>query len=206
MYRNFISANQHLFIMKYICCLAIICLLLISCEPKFPIEVKQIESKEIVKILPCLESSPIKDSIIISIPTEFEMRINSSVRYITWHYISDENTLWNDVFDYQVYETTPIYQLEIFNFFVSRPTKFIKKERNHFISKTAAIALLKKYHINSSLNDLKCGDTIKLVSYDTFKNENQPMINAFRKINDSINFRVMRGDGSLYNLRKNINW
>lgn len=192
--------------MKYSCYLAILCLLLISCESKFPIEVNQTESKEMVKMLPCLENTPVKDSIILSIPTEFEMKINSAVRYITWHYISDGNTMWNGVFDYQVYETTPIYQLEIFNFFVSRPTTFIKKERNHFISKTLAVLLLKKYHSNSSLDNLKCGDTIKLTSYTTFKNENKALINDFKKSTDSINFTVMKGDGSLFDLSKKINW
>lgn len=46
--------------------------LLFSCHSKDPITVTQIDSKEMVTILPSLKSPAIKDSIVISIPMEFQ--------------------------------------------------------------------------------------------------------------------------------------
>jgi hypothetical protein len=187
--------------MKYSYYFAIISFLLISCESKIPIEIKQIESKEMVQIIP----SSAKDSVIIAIPTEFEIKINPSVKYITWHYVGDGKTQWNDAFDYQIYEASPLYQLDIYEIFTQKKTRIIKKERKHLIAIKEALSLLKKYNAQS-LDDLKFGETIKLNSYDKFKKENKALINDFRKINDSIKFRVMKGDGSIFYLRKKIDW
>lgn len=187
--------------MKYIYYFAIISFLLISCESKTPIEIKQFESQEIVEIIPSL----VKDSIIIAIPTEFEIKINSSVKYITWHYVGDGKTLWNDAFDYQIYEASPLSQLDIYEIFTQKKTRIIKKERRHLIAIKEALSLLKKYN-TKSLENLKFEETIKMNSYDKFKKENKALINDFRRINDSIKFRVMKGDGSFFYLRKKIDW
>ncbi|WP_337966199.1 hypothetical protein [uncultured Flavobacterium sp.] len=187
--------------MKYSYYFAIISFLLISCESKCPIEIKQIESKEMVQIIP----SSVKDSVIISIPTEFEIRINSSVKYITWHYVGDGKTQWNDAFDYQIYEASPLDQLDIYEIFAQKKIRIIKKERKHLITLKEALSLLKKYNAQS-LDNLKFGETIKLNPYNKFKKENKRMIDDFRKINDSIKFRVMKGDGSFFYLRKKIDW
>lgn len=192
--------------MKYIYYLAIISLFLISCESKNPIEVKQLESKEMVKVLPILEDSFIKDSVIISIPTEFEIKVNSSFRYVTWHYIGDGKTLWDDAFDYQIYEATPLSQLDIYEVFSKKTIRIIKKERKLFISKKEAVILFKKYNNDKSLENLKLGETIKLTSYNKFKKENTMIIDHLKRSNDSINFRVMKGDGSLFYLKKKIVW
>lgn len=191
--------------MKYIYYLAVF-LLLISCESKPPIEVKQIESLEIVKILPNQKNTDPNDSIIISIPTEFEIKINTSVRYITWHYIGSKKTLWNDVFDYQIYKIKPIYEFNIDEIFIKRPVFTIKKERSYLISKNEAIELFKKYQTHKYINNLIFTDTIKLTSYNKFKKENKSMIDNFRKINDSINFTVMKSNGSFFYLQRKINW
>ncbi|MBF7091740.1 hypothetical protein IUY40_09315 [Flavobacterium sp. ALJ2] len=183
---------------------------LISCESKAPIEVKQIISNEIVTILPSLKNPSIKDSIVISIPTEFEIIINSSVNYIAWHYRVDGKTLWDDFVEYQVYnkqnKTKPIHQLDFEKSFKNKSISIILKERNHLISKKDAQEILKRYNINRSLDNLKFRDTIKLTTYDKFRIENKEMIDDFNKINDSIKFRVMKGDGSFFYLDKKINW
>jgi len=76
--------------------------ILISCELKDPIEVKQINSKEIVTLLPNKKG----DSIPICLPIEFELTINSSkVRYITWNYfLNNKKPSLNDFFDYHLYD------------------------------------------------------------------------------------------------------
>lgn len=191
--------------MKYIYYFAIISTLFISCQSKTPIEIKQIESQEVVKILPVLKT-PLKDSVIIAFPTEFEIKINPSVRYMTWHYVSDGKTLWNDAFDYQIYNAASLSQFDIYKILSPKQIRILKKERKLFISKKAAIELLKKYKLNACTENLNFKETIKLTSYDKFKKENMEIINEFRKSNDSINFRVMKEDGSFYYVQKKINW
>lgn len=193
--------------MKYI---FLIFLALVACEKKDAIEVKQCISSEMVTILPSLKNPLIKDSVVISLPSEFEIKPNFSIRYVGWNYKIDGKTLKKDNFDYQVYDkqnkTETIYQLDFDKPFKKKLVNIIIKERNHLISKKEAQQLLKKYHINKSLNDLKFRDTIKLTTYDKFKIGNKSFIDNLNKINDTIMFRVMKEDGSFFYLDKKINW
>lgn len=185
---------------------------LFSCNSSVPIDVKQIDSHEIVTILPNLKNPILKDSISLSIPIELEISIKSSkVSYITWNYIVNGKSLYDDTFDYQVYnsknKTQPISNLDITE--LSQNEKVIHiilKERNHLISKKDAEKLLKKYHITKSLDNLKFGDTIKLTTYDRFRIENKEIIMDFRKVNDSISFKVTRGEKYFFYLDKKIDW
>ncbi|PAM91777.1 hypothetical protein B4N84_23395 [Flavobacterium sp. IR1] len=185
--------------------------MLISCESKAPIEVKQITSKETVVILPNLKNPLVKDSVSISVPIEFEILLNSSkVRYITWNYIVDGKSLYDDVFDYQVYNKQNknkfIHQLNFDLLPKTNKINIILKEKNHLISKNKASELMRKYNINSSLDNLKFGDTIKLATYDKFRQENKNLIDDFNKINDSISFKVTRGEKYFLFVDKKINW
>lgn len=189
----------------------LICILFFSCESKKPIEIKQITSKQIVTIdNNYMDRNKIKDSFRISIPTEYEIKINSDVYYITWFYKINNKILNPSRLDYQVYDKQNIEE-EILELNFDRPfnkttINIIVKERNHLISKKCAEYLLKKYNIHKSLDDLKSNDTIRLVSYDKFRTDNKQMINEFNKISDSINFRTMKKDGSFFYLYKKINW
>jgi len=188
----------------------LIFLLLVSCETKNPIEITQMQSKEMVTILPNLKNPLIKDSIPISIPSEFEIKINSPIHYINWFYHLDGKNLTDDSFDYQVYnknnKNKPIHQLDFNEPFNENRITIVIKERNHLISKKDAQELLTKYNINRSLDNLKFRDTIKLTTYDKFRKDNKSMINNFNKIKDSINFRGMKDDGSFFYLDKKIDW
>ena len=187
-------------------------IILFSCNSRTPIDVKQIDSQETVTILPSLKNPLIKDSLSLSIPIELEIHINSSkVSYITWNYIVNGKSLYDDTFDYQVYnkqnKTHPISNLNANDLSHSgKIINIILKERNHLISKKDASELLKKYHINKSLDNLKFGDTIKLTTYDKFKKENKEIIKNIAKINDSISFKVTRGEKYFFFLDKKINW
>nr|WP_294932610.1 hypothetical protein [uncultured Flavobacterium sp.] len=196
--------------MKKISIYIFITSLLNSCESKDSVEITQMQSKEMVTILPNLKNPLIKDSIPISIPSEFEIKINSPVHYINWFYHVDGKTLRDDSFDYQVYnkknKSKPIHQLDFDESFNENKITIIIKERNHLISKKDAQELLKKYNINRSLDNLKFRDTIKLTFYDKFQKENKEMIDNFNKINDSIYFRGMKEDGSFFYVDKKISW
>lgn len=197
--------------MKHTYIYILIVLLLFSCQEKDPIEVKQIPSKEMVVILPNLKNLLVKDSVSISVPIEFEILLNSSkVRYITWNYIVDGKSLYDDVFDYQVYNKQNknkfIHQLNFDLLPKTNKINIILKEKNHLISKNKASELMRKYNINSSLDNLKFGDTIKLATYDKFRQENKNLIDDFNKINDSISFKVTRGEKYFLFVDKKINW
>ncbi len=194
--------------MKYNYFLITIFWIFLSCESKNPIDVKQINSQEVVTLL----SNQKNDSIAICLPLEFEMTINSNkVKYITWnYYVNNKKPSLDDFFDYHLYDKKnkikPIHEL---NFDLGENNKFIYlilKERKHFISKVEAQKLLKKYNIKKSLDSLKLTDTIKLISYDKFRKENNLIINDFNKINDSIIFKVTRGEKYFFYLDKKINW
>lgn len=187
-------------------------LLLISCESKEPILVKQIFSDEMVTIQPNFKKTSIKDSVFISIPTEFEITITSSkIREIDLFYIINNKRLFIGLSDYEVYnkqnKTKPIYTL---NTYLSsdRPTYIIVKERNHLISKIDAQNLLKKNNIDVHLSDLKQGDTIKIAPYNKFRKDNIDIIYDLKKINDSIIFNIWKGsgEGETVYVKQKINW
>lgn len=184
---------------------------LISCSKKDPIIVVQKNSNEMVTFEDnYMNRSVIKDSVRMSIPLEFEIRINSSFDYIAWVYRVNNKTLDKDYFDYEVYnkkdKRKQICQLNFDQSLNENVVSIIVKERNHLISKKDAHELLKKYNISSSLDNLKSGDTIKLTTYNKFRKENKAIVGDFSKINDSINFRVMNSDGTFFYVSKKIKW
>jgi hypothetical protein len=196
--------------MKQNIILIILFALLISCESKYPIEIKQITSKEFVTIEDnYMNRNVIKDSFRITIPTEYEIKINSKIHDITWYYSVDHKTLNPNHIDYQVFEkknkTKELLRLNFEKSFKEKVTIIIK-ERNHLISKKDAQQLLKKYKIHKSLDSLKSNDTIKLVSYDKFRKENKTFIQELNKISDSIHFTTMKKDGSFFYVDKKIDW
>jgi len=190
---------------------SLLILLLVSCKTKEPIEINQIDSKEVVTILSSLKNPLLKDSVVLSIPAEFKITINSSnLGYIVWRYHLDGKVLLDDVVDYQVYnKKNRLKLIHNLNFDEIPKDKFIDiivKERNHLISKIEADNLLKKYRINKLITNLKMGDTIKLVPYNKFRSENKDIINSLKKIQDSIDFKVMRGKEENFYITKKINW
>ncbi|MBF7091741.1 hypothetical protein IUY40_09320 [Flavobacterium sp. ALJ2] len=189
----------------------LISLFLISCNSKAPVEVKQITSKEFVTIEDnYMNRNAIKDSFRITIPTEYVIKINSQIHNITWYYRVDNKTLNPSRIDYQVFNKKnkgeEILRLNFEKSFNEKYDTIIVKEKKHLISKKDAQELLKKYNIKRSLEDLKSKDTIKLTTYDKFREENKHIISDFNKINDSINFTVMKRDGSFFYIDKKINW
>ncbi|AWK07100.1 hypothetical protein HYN56_23860 [Flavobacterium crocinum] len=133
--------------------------LLASCKQNDPIEIKQIDSKEIVTILPSLKNPLIKDSICISIPSEFEViKKSSEIIDIDIFYLLDGKRLLDDFIDYQVFnkndKTKPIHSLMPY-LSSNESIHILIKERNHLISKNDAKELLKKYNINRSIENLK---------------------------------------------------
>jgi hypothetical protein len=193
-------------------CFNVIILFLASCESKEPISINQIVSSEVVTLEDNYKDlSKIKDSVRISIPTEFEISVNSSnVSFISWTYVLDGKSLYYGVSDYQAYnrqnKTKPINHLSLNMLPNINPISIIVKERCHLISKKEAQALMKKYNVNSSLDHLQFGDTIKLIPFNKFIIENKALIKGFAEKEDSLNFRIVMKDQSLLYVNKKIDW
>jgi len=194
--------------MKYRYIFLTIVLMLLSCEPKDPIEVKQIDSKEMVIILPNQKN----DSVPLCLPVELKLIINSSkVKYITWnYYLNNKKPSLNDFFDYHLYDkrnqTKPIHELNFDLLQNNNSIHLILKERKHYISKKEAKELLHKYNIKKSLDSLSPRDTLKLTTYNKFRIENKSIVNQFNKTADSISFKVTREEKYFFYLDKKINW
>ncbi|MBS7232950.1 hypothetical protein KHA90_18170 [Flavobacterium psychroterrae] len=50
------------------------------------------------------------------------------------------------------------------------------------------------------------GDTIKLATYNKFRDDNKILIDEFEKIKDSIHFKAVRGKKESFYVVKKINW
>jgi len=184
--------------------------LLNSCTPNEPIKIKQIESDEMVTIFKNVKNGPDQnDSISLTVPIEFRLIVNESkVKGLSLYYFVDKKLLSDHLFDYQVYNKNnkrkPIYSLE--PYFEYNPLNIIIKERNHLISKDDANILLKKYNIKQSLNNLKIGDTIKLIPFNQLIKENKKILEELNKIDDSIFFRITLNKGEVSVIKQKINW
>ena len=66
---------------------------------------------------------------------------------------------------------------------------------------------MKKYKIKESINNLKFQDTIKLVSYKRFRQENFDFINELRKYEDKIRIRTNSKNEEFFKQKDyKINW
>ncbi len=185
------------------------CLIFIlSCNERKDIAIKQKESNEVVLMYVKLRNNK-KDSISLDLPIEFSLNINklSNLRSVMIHYFLNSRHLYQ-LDDYNIYDKKSkkiiyaIQELRKENF----PDQILIRGGNNLISKKEAESLFKKYKINKSINNLKFGDTIKLVPYNQFKKENNNIINELKKIDDSIFFRINVGKENPILVKHKINW
>ena len=186
----------------------IICLIFtFSCNREKKIIIKQNESKEYISIFNNSKSIEM-DSISLDIPIEFTLNINklSDLKNVIVHYFFDNKHLYQ-IDDYKIYDKKSkkiIYAIEELKK-EDFPNQILIRNSNYLVSKKEAENLLRKYKIKKSINDLKLGDTIKLVPYSQFKKENRNIISDLKKIDDSIVFRI-NADKKPVIVKQKINW
>ncbi|WP_428229314.1 hypothetical protein [Flavobacterium sp.] len=196
--------------MRKIIFLALIICTLNSCKRSEYINIKQIISDQIVTITPNLKKIDVKDSVSINIPIEFEIETyDSSLESIDLYYVINRKNLMQ-ISEFEMFtnndKNKPINSLKSY-LSVEKPLRIILREKNHLISKNYARELLKKYNINHSLENLKLGDTIKLISYNQFRKENPLLLNELRKIGDTIIITTRKKGEEIYKPKKiKINW
>lgn len=182
--------------------------LIISCKNAEPIAFKQIYSNEIVTITYNENKLSSKDSVDIHFPNEFSIALKSKrLISLNVYYFIDKKTLMN-VTDYEILDKKNRKTILSFNSYLlsNDSINIIINERNHLISKKLAKQLLLKYNIHQKLEDLKFGDTLKLVPYNKFRTENNSIIASLRKVEDSIFFRVTSNKGEVFVKGEKINW
>lgn len=186
----------------------IICLIFtFSCNREKKIIIKQNESSEYISIYNNSKSIE-KDSISLDVPIEFTLNINklSNLKSVIIHYFFDNKHLYQ-IDDYKIYDKKSkkiIYAIEELKK-EDFPNQILIRNSNYLVSKKEAENLLRKYKIKKSINDLKLGDTLKLVPYSQFKKENRNIINDLKKIDDSIIFRINAGKKPFI-VKQKIDW
>lgn len=181
---------------------------IVSCKNKKPILIEPIISNEIVTITSNEKKNPLKDSVDIHFPNEFNLSLQSrDIISLNIYYFINKKTLMN-VSDYEILDKKNKSVILSFEPYLSSkdPITIVINERNHLISKKKAKELLLKYNTSQKLENLKFGDTIKLVNYKRFRNENTSMINDLKKVEDSIYFRVTLNNGKVFVKGEKINW
>jgi len=110
-------------------------------------------------------------------------------------YIIYDKNNYKPIFSFQPYLTSK----QTITFFI--------RETNHLISRKEAVKLLKKYKINKSIKNLKSEDTIKLVPYCQFREQNLNFVNELRKDEDKIRIITNVKGEKLFNSKDyKINW
>ncbi|MFH6966971.1 hypothetical protein [Flavobacterium sp. FlaQc-28] len=189
---------------------------MLSCKKKNPIEVKQISTNEKVTIEGSyIEEKTLKRCFLLSIPVEFEITINSSINSISWIYYIDRRVLDKDYFDFEVYnkidKTKQIFKIVPKDstdtiFPINQKINLLIKNKRHLLSEQETKELLKKYHIFKSIDNLKSGDIIELVSCDKFREDNNEPINDYEKSGDKIYFLARIRGQENFRLRQRVEW
>ncbi len=184
--------------------------LLISCKKTEPVSLKEIISNEIVVITYNSKKSSINDSVSIIIPLKFEVIINkNSLKYFKIDFFKNKKYKMI-VDDYEIYD--PLNNLKPllnFNTYLSskEPFYILLKEKKQLISKKDAQKLMKKYNSNQSLDQLKFGDTLNLISYDIFRKDNAEILKELRRTEDKIRITTSGKGENYFNSQDfKINW
>ncbi|MFH7019140.1 hypothetical protein [Flavobacterium sp. FlaQc-47] len=180
--------------MKKITLLISIALCFTNCKEKTYF--KEIVSEKNVNIA-MAEFPKDKEGLVINVPFEFNLYFNNfpNIRSVNIYYKKD-NHLCSEVDDYLMYDAQTdkmIFTLDNFEC-PNYPKGIYIIQRKIKISKEDAQKLIKKYNTKTSVENIKStNDTIPLVSYKKFKEDNPKFIEELRKIPDTITFVIRNG-------------
>lgn len=174
---------------------------------------KEIVSEKTVDIA-MAEFPKDKEDFVINIPVEFKLYLNDfpNIWFVNVYY-KKNNHLCLVVDDYLIIDSQtnkPIFSLDNFSNskFPNYPNSIYLVERKMKISKEEAQKLIKKYNPQSSVENIKStNDTIPLVSYKKFRENNSKFIEELRRIPDSVTFVIQkRKEKEPIQVKAKINW
>lgn len=168
---------------------------------------KETESEKTVKITYKVYPRN-SDSVSILVPLELKLNLNKpKVKDVGVYYVMDGEFL-NQITDFFIMGTEKdniIYAIEDLNH-TTYPKSIYLLQKNLYIPKIDADRLLKKYHPELSVYDIKYKDTLELASYKQFKKDFPEFIEKLREEPDSVIFSIGLSSGKTDVVRKRINW
>ena len=155
-----------------------------------------------------------KEDFVLNIPLEFKLYLNNfpNIWFVNIYYKKD-NHLCMVIDDYLINDcqtNKPIFSFDNFenSKYPNFPNGIYLVERKMKISKEEAQKLIKKYNPKTSVENIKStNDTIPLLSYKKFREDNPEFIEELRKIPDSITFVIQnRKEKKPIKVKARINW
>ena len=146
----------------------------------------------------------------LNIPLEFHLDLNSEklIRVSPYYKKGSKSMFSGD--DYLFIDANTHKRFLLFDSFgaYNYPTKIYLYDRQLRLSKEEVLALLKKYNPTETIEKLQTkNDTIKLISYKQYRNDNPKFLEDMRKIPDSLTFSIYKS-GKKENILTStkINW
>ncbi|MFH7019138.1 hypothetical protein [Flavobacterium sp. FlaQc-47] len=152
-----------------------------------------------------------KEDIVINLPVEFNLYLNNfpNIRRVGIYY-KKNNRLCMIVDDYVIYESQTdkaIFSLDRYQY-PNYPKSIYLVERKIKISTEEAQKFIERYNPKTAVENIKStNDTIQLISYKKFKEDNPKFIEELRRIPDSITFVIKNRKGKkTIQIKEKINW
>ncbi|MBF7091744.1 hypothetical protein IUY40_09335 [Flavobacterium sp. ALJ2] len=152
-----------------------------------------------------------KDDLIINIPVEFNLYLNDfpNIRRVNIYYENNHHpcVIVQDFLINESQTDKTIFTLDDFKY-PNYPKSIYLVEQKMKISKEEAQQLIKKYNPKTAVENIKSiDDTIPLVSYKKFREDNPKFIEELRRIPDSIKFVIKnRKEKKTIQIKEKINW
>ncbi|MEM0543426.1 hypothetical protein WFZ85_12430 [Flavobacterium sp. j3] len=146
----------------------------------------------------------------LNIPLEFHLDLNSEKLYSIGHYYIKGNKSMLKGDDYLFFDANTNKRFLLFDGFgaFNYPKKIYLYDRQLRLSKEEVLVLINKYNPTATIDELQTkNDTIKLISYKQYRNDNPKFLEDMRKIPDSLTFSIYKS-GKKENILTStkINW
>ncbi|MBF7091742.1 hypothetical protein IUY40_09325 [Flavobacterium sp. ALJ2] len=150
------------------------------------------------------------EDLVVTIPFEFNLYLNNfpKISFVGIYYEKDNSLCTNA--NYLIYNSKTdkvIFSLDRYQY-PNYPKSIYLVERKIKISQEEAQKLIKKYNPKTAVENIKSiDDTIPLVSYKKFREDNPKFIEELRRIPDSIIFVIQnRKEKNPIKIKEKINW
>lgn len=147
--------------------------------------------------------------LVLNVPLEFTLNLNSEkIKNVRIYYISN-GKLSSLSEDYAVYDRANNQKLlfDIKKVNQKYPEKIYIIDRRISIQEEKALELVNRYAPNSNLSNLQSdNDSITLISYKKFREDNLQFITNMRKESDSLKLNLVFGKGKTKIIGKKIEW
>ncbi|MFH7019139.1 hypothetical protein [Flavobacterium sp. FlaQc-47] len=152
-----------------------------------------------------------KEDLVINIPVEFNLYLNNfpNIWFVNIYYDKNNHgcVIVQDFLINESQTDKTIFTLDEFQY-PNYPKSIYLVEQKIKISKEEAKKWIEKYNPKTAVENIKSiDDTITLVSYKKFREDNPKFIEELRRIPDSIKFVIKnRKEKKTIQIKEKINW